>query len=119
MELLVVRHGIAVDREEGADEAADAARPLTKRGIRRFRRSVRGLDRLGIIVDHILHSPKRRAVETAQLLAPLLAHDDAFHMTPLLAASPRAELLSQISAFGDARVAVVGHEPYLSGLISL
>ena len=65
MELTLVRHAIA---EDGAD---DAARPLSKRGRQRFEDVVQELDSLGVRFDRILHSPKRRAVETAELLAGL------------------------------------------------
>jgi phosphohistidine phosphatase len=119
MELLIVRHGIAVDREEGSDEATDAARPLTARGRRRFKRSVRGLDRLGVLVDHVLTSPKRRAVETAELLRPIVVADAAFRISVNLVSEPRSELLAELGTFGGSRVAVVGHEPYLGQLIAL
>jgi phosphohistidine phosphatase len=117
MELLVIRHGIAVDREEGASEEADAARPLTSRGRRRFKRVVRGLDRLGLLIDHVLTSPKRRAIETADLLDPLVVSDA--RISARLATEPRSELLTEIAALDGSRVAVVGHEPYLGQLIAL
>jgi phosphohistidine phosphatase len=119
MELLVIRHGIAVERAPDADESADAARPLTTRGRRRFKRAVRGLGRLGLVIDHALTSPKRRALETAELLRPVLVDRDHLHTTPLLAGPPRAELLSEIAALGSTRVAVVGHEPHLGALLAL
>jgi phosphohistidine phosphatase len=119
MELLVIRHGIAVEREPDADETADAARPLTTRGRRRFKRAVRGLERLGIVVDHVLTSPKRRALETAELLRPVLIARDHVHATSLLAGPPRAELLAQLTDLGSSRAAVVGHEPHLGALLAL
>lgn len=117
MQLLVIRHAIAVERGEDDTDEEDAARPLTKRGRRRFARAAQGLERLGLDVERLLHSPWRRAVETAELLAPLVRGEA--RATRALTTSPRAELLAELSAPGDARVAVVGHEPWLGELVGL
>ncbi len=68
---------------------------------------------LEVRFDKVLHSPKLRAVQTAELLKPLL--DGEMDSTPLLAISPSAAVLEQMS--GDV-VAVVGHEPHLSTLLA-
>ncbi|MDP1828065.1 MAG: histidine phosphatase family protein [Archangium sp.] len=107
MELTLIRHAIAVD---GPD---DAARPLSKKGRRRFEQSVKTLDELGFRFDKVLHSPKVRAVETAELLAPLC--DGELASTALLARAPDVALWELLE--GD-RLAVVGHEPHLSSLLS-
>jgi phosphohistidine phosphatase len=119
MELLVIRHGIATERDAEAGEAADAERPLTSRGRRRFKRVVRGLDRLGLLIDQVVSSPKRRAVETAELLRPILALDNPVRLSAHLTAPPGADLLAELSSFESTRVAVVGHEPFLGSLIAL
>ena len=107
MELTIVRHAIA---EDGAD---DAARPLSKKGRRRFEDTVKELDSLGVRFDRILHSPKLRAVETAELLRGLC--DGALQPTALLAKEPGVELWTLLE--GE-RLAVVGHEPHLTALLS-
>ena len=107
MELTLVRHAIA---EDGAD---DAARPLSKRGRQRFEDVVQELDSLGVRFDRILHSPKRRAVETAELLAGLC--EGELQSTALLAKEPNVELWTLLE--GE-RLAVVGHEPHLTALLS-
>jgi len=118
MELLVIRHATAVERVEGASDADDAARPLTDRGRRRFREVVRGLRRLDLDIDRVLHSPWLRAVQTADLLAPLVADlDAARRASPHLAAPPRAELFTDLA--GADCVAVVGHQPWLAELVAL
>ena len=76
----LIRHAIA---EDGPD---DAARPLSKEGRRRFRKSVATLARLGVRFERVLHSPKRRALETAELLRPMC--DGDFEVTPLLTQPP-------------------------------
>lgn len=89
----------------------DAARPLTDEGRRRFARVAEQLAHAGVVFDRIYHSPKLRAVQTADLLCPLLAGE--FEVTPLLAAPPDIELLRTLR--GE-RIALVGHEPWLSEL---
>lgn len=124
MQLFVVRHAIAAELEAGGQ---DAARPLTRKGVERFRQGVKGLAMLGTSFSSVLHSPWRRAAETAQLLAPLVG-EGARVETELLCASPGQELLALIAEHGRApadsgeaahakSVAVVGHEPWLGELI--
>src|SRR5690349_14469818 len=112
MELLVIRHGVAVERAPDASEADDDARALTPRGRRRFKKVARGLERAGLAVDHVLHSPKLRAIETAERI------DAPRSVSEFLVGPPRAELFAEISALGVARAAVVGHEPWLGALIA-
>ena len=107
MKLTLIRHALA---EDGPD---DAARPLSSKGRRRFARSVKTLEALGLRFDRVLHSPRLRAVETAELLAPLC--DGAMKPTPLLARTPGVELWELLD--GE-HLAVVGHEPHLTSLLS-
>ena len=107
MELTLIRHAIA---EDGPD---DDDRRLTAKGRRRFEQSVETLAELGVRFEKVLHSPKRRAVQTAELLTPLC--DGELESTPLLAKAPSVELWELLE--GE-RLAVVGHEPHLSALLS-
>jgi phosphohistidine phosphatase len=128
MQLYVVRHAIAAELVPGED---DADRPLTRKGIQRFRKSMKGLGALDASFASVLHSPWRRAVETAQLLAPLVVAGGPSLATPLLCTTPSTELLELIAARGRAAAAaelatdvghgvvVVGHEPWLGELIGL
>src|SRR5580692_8521046 len=69
LDLLIVRHGPAGDRDEWAASGKDDdERPLTARGIREMRRAARGLRRLVGSVDAIGTSPLVRARETAEIL---------------------------------------------------
>lgn len=108
MELYLVRHAIAEDALPGG---SDDERPLSARGIEQFKGVVRGLKQLNLRLDHLYHSPKLRAVQTAELLVPIL--DGQTVVTPLLAADPSLELLKALT--GES-VALVGHEPWLSDL---
>jgi len=113
MELFVVRHAVAVPARP---DLPDEARPLTPDGRRRFQRVVRGMERLGISLDRLYHSPWLRALETAELLTRLVAADGQTVVEPGLAQAPGAEFLSSLA--GE-RVALVGHEPWVSELVSL
>jgi phosphohistidine phosphatase len=110
MDLFLIRHAIAVTRTPEQD---DALRPLTARGRRRWRKAVRGLARLGVGFDRVLHSPARRARQTAKGLRSLV--EGELVETARLAQAPARALLEEVSG---ARVALVGHEPWLSELLA-
>ena len=114
MELLLVRHAVAVAR---SDDLPDPDRPLTDKGVRRFSREVEGLRRLDAGLDDILHSPWLRAAQTARLLS-LLA-DGAILASSNLAAPPGEALLAELAELtDDGRHALVGHEPWLGQLLA-
>src|SRR5687767_1773798 len=66
-ELYLVRHAIAAER--GEDWPDDDKRPLTARGVARFKEEVEGLRKFGVEIDEIFTSPLVRAKQTAALLA--------------------------------------------------
>jgi phosphohistidine phosphatase len=111
MELLLVRHAIA------APGKRDDARPLTAEGREKFRREVDGLGRLGLRVDLLAHSPKLRAVETADLLVPLLSSKGSTEVLSVLADPPGEPLLAWLAGAGEC-VALVGHQPWLGQLLA-
>lgn len=118
MDVFVIRHAIAVPAEAGED---DAARELTPEGMRKFKRAVQGLRKLGWSFDRVLTSPWQRALSTAELLAPVT--DGSTIVTELLSDKPRPELfalIAETSSGHDTRqaTAVVGHEPWLSELVA-
>ena len=110
MELFIIRHGIAVP---GSMQLADADRPLTPKGRKRFSQAVLGLQRLKVRFDRLYHSPWLRAVETAELLAPVL--DGKAVDSAALARAPSQDLLD---ALVGERVALVGHEPWMGELVA-
>jgi phosphohistidine phosphatase len=114
--LYLVRHAIAENRdaERWPD---DALRPLTKDGERKFRRAARGLREIVPTVDVVLASPYVRAWRTAEIL-----HEEAKWPAPKR--EERLEAWRDPSdgvalADGEGSIALVGHEPYLSRLVSL
>ena len=114
MTLLIIRHGIAMHRDEFAKTCPDdGLRPLTKDGRKKMRQAAAGLKKVVKGIDVVVSSPLTRAVETAEIVAKVF---DA-------KASERAELVPSRRPTSllewlrrqprDATVAVVGHEPHL------
>ena len=110
MQLFLVRHAIAAP---STPERPDATRALTSAGRDKFIQATRGAKTLGWRFDHLYHSPLTRAVQTAELLAPLL--DGPMTALPDLARAPDEEMLAHIEG---SKVALVGHEPHLGALLA-
>jgi phosphohistidine phosphatase len=119
MRLYIVRHAIAYERDS-RQWPDDRDRPLTDAGKQRFRRAAAGLGRLVPAVDLVLSSRLKRAWQTAAILKedagwPAPAPCEALepeHFSPgaaLAAIQPHARAGS---------IALVGHEPSLSELVS-
>ncbi|MDZ4772723.1 MAG: histidine phosphatase family protein [Planctomycetota bacterium] len=111
MDLYLIRHAEALLREQGG---SDEKRPLSAKGRRRFVRVVAGLERIGVRFDRVLFSPHLRAQETAELALTLC--DGESEVVLELARSPDELLLTNLRALTFARVALIGHEPWLSQL---
>lgn len=120
IELLVVRHAIAEDREEfAATGQSDDLRPLTKRGRGRMDDAARGLASLTERPDVIATSPYTRAAETATIVAQAFGGPEPVPVDLLTPDGSFEALASWLRDKGaDAKVAIVGHEPQLSGFVS-
>ena len=119
MNLYILRHAIA---EEHSPSKPDSQRRLTGDGARKMRKVAKGIKALDLKLDLILSSPYLRAKETAEIAAKTLDCKKKLHLTPTLASSgnPR-ELIEELKRKHPKakEVMLVGHEPYLSNLISL
>ncbi|MEQ9363530.1 MAG: histidine phosphatase family protein [Leptospirales bacterium] len=121
MKLFLIRHAIAMNREEftGSD---DLLRPLTDAGRKKAFRAFRGFRRLygRQRPERILHSTAVRARETAEILAQITGAETA--ETALL--DPGADYASFLKLMQDDDLAVVdslvlvGHEPDFSEILS-
>lgn len=121
MKLYLLRHGDAADPGDQR-YSTDAARPLTPKGIKRTRQLANGLRQMGVTFDLIFSSPLLRAKQTAEIVARSLKLERQLHFTNHLALEGAyVDILGQVEhAQPEAQtVLLVGHEPYLSGLISL
>ena len=117
VELYIVRHAIAAER--GPEWPDDTERPLTERGIDRFRQVVAGLTFLNLQLDVIFTSPLVRARQTAECLSIGLPEKVRIKTVDALAPGHTSiEVMEQVArqAGSATRVALVGHEPDLGAL---
>jgi phosphohistidine phosphatase len=121
MKLYLLRHGIAAER--GPRWAGhDADRPLTKTGSKKVLRVGEAMKEMELSFDLILSSPFRRARETAEIVADLFDYGDRLKYSAHLKVGGRpASLIREIKThYPSCRsILLVGHEPYLSSLISV
>ena len=117
MNLYLLRHAIAAAKDDPAFES-DSDRPLTKKGIKKFRKAARGIERLGIPFDAILSSPLVRARQTADIVAAVLNKESYIEeISELAPQSLPEQLTSALNNFNDKQhVMLVGHEPFLGKL---
>jgi phosphohistidine phosphatase len=94
---------------EAEDGAPDEARPLTELGVRQAQAAGQALARLGVSIDMCLSSPKRRAMQTAELACEPLGVE-ARAARELEGGPFDAEQL----VAGVADVMLVGHDPSIS-----
>ena len=115
-ELYLIRHAIAADR--GPEWPDDTKRPLTERGIARFKEVVKGLRRLDVTIDEVFTSPLVRAKQTADLLAAGLEGKPPVKVLDALAPGHTStSVMSNLARVARRRrVALVGHEPELGEL---
>lgn len=116
MELLVVRHAIAHERNVRR-WPDDRHRPLTPEGVRKFRKVALGLKRLGIRPQRVLTSPLVRARQTADLLAQVAQWPAPMECAELSPEYAPADVIGLLRKFRVKTIAVVGHEPALGSLI--
>ncbi len=104
------------------DVENDSKRQLTPKGKRQLRQAVAAMKTLGLRFDLILSSPYLRAKQTAEIVAESLKLKRRLKFSDELApdGSPK-NLVGQLNALKPEpeNVLLVGHEPYLSRLISL
>ena len=120
MNLLVVRHAIALDPAEWArTHPDDAGRPLTPEGKKKMRNAARGLSALVPEVALLATSPLTRAVQTAEIVAAAYGRIEPVVVAVLAPGQPVTALAQWVSGQrAHDTVAIVGHEPGLSQAVS-
>jgi phosphohistidine phosphatase len=121
MKLYLLRHGIAV--EPGSPGyAKDADRPLLPEGERKLGQIAEAMEALDLSFDLILSSPYLRARQTAEIVAEALKARKKLEFSDSLvpggSTKKLVEFLNRLQPPPES-VLLVGHEPYLSGLVSL
>src|SRR5262245_50749804 len=118
MKLYILRHGDAV--EHGDSRYKENERPLTTKGIQRTKQLAHALRQMELSFDAILSSPLTRARQTAEIIGRGLDEEVDFteHLSP---SGSMEKLVHEINALHPRpeSVLLTGHEPYLSGFISL
>src|SRR5262249_9064707 len=116
MQLYIVRHGIAIDRED-PKSPSDPERYLTAEGLKKTREVARGLASLKISPDVFISSPYVRALQTAEIFAQELRHAKSkIKQTELLlpGAEPNAFFRElQRTSKSDESAVCFGHAPHL------
>jgi phosphohistidine phosphatase len=119
MILYIVRHGIAVDRND-PKSPPEAERPLTAAGVQKTRAAALGLRALDVKPDAVISSPYVRAAQTAEIFAEALGFPpEKIRVSDTLkpAASP-AETLKEIARLKARETMCFGHAPHLDLMIA-
>lgn len=120
MKLLVVRHGDAMNKEEFAETGeSDDMRPLSDGGRAEMKSVAKGLQSEVDTLDVLATSPLVRARQTAEIIADAYGLGTPEVTRSILPDAPFDEFESWCSGLGEKKViAVVGHEPHLSRLVT-
>ena len=117
MDLLIVRHAIAFERDRHRWHE-DATRPLSPAGIRRARKAAAGLKELTSRPQRLLTSPLVRARQTAQILTDIAGWPAAEEAPELSPGEPVLAVLDLLAKDRSKLTAVVGHQPDLGHLLA-
>jgi len=118
MDLLIIRHGLAEERETWARTGkSDDLRPLTEKGRKKMKRAARGLKSIVPEIGLLASSPLTRAKETAEIVAAEYGVSVGAETNALEPDASFDGLVEWLRPLARERVvAVVGHEPQLSGV---
>lgn len=119
MKLLMIRHGIAEEREDFARTGKDdRLRPLTDEGRRKMKQNASGLKKLVPDIDLLATSPLTRAAQTGAVLDTIFGGLSEVEIEELSPEAEPEQFLRWLRRQKAACVAVVGHEPNLSLILS-
>jgi phosphohistidine phosphatase len=115
MEIYLMQHG------EAYPEDRDPERSLTPKGEDQIHSSGKALRKLGVDLDLIVSSPKKRARQTAEIVAGELGYaKEAIEVTETLEPlAPSDDAVASLRRFGDrGKVLLAGHLPSLAEIAS-
>ncbi len=117
IDLFILRHGEAGNRMTVVEK--DSERPLTPQGRIEMQKIAKSLGTVGLQTSRIYTSPLRRARETAEITAKILKIPTLEEWDELKPDGSKAALYRKLARFEqNSRLILVGHEPYLSSMIS-
>jgi phosphohistidine phosphatase len=118
MDLFVLRHGEAGKTIPSG--SSDSKRPLTVAGEKEMAIISKALRKMGVRLDVILTSPLKRARQTADIVAKEFRAQNKLRQVRELAPEGNKNTLYQsLTSFKEGTsLLLVGHNPYLSELVS-
>ncbi len=111
MKVYIVQHGLSMPEE------MDPEKGLSPEGNKQSRNMAEFLREKNIRVDSIWHSPKKRAVQTAHIMAEILACSDSQERKGLNPLEAIGNIPGEIKSL-DKNLMIVGHLPFLQKLAS-
>jgi phosphohistidine phosphatase len=117
MDLLIVRHAIAFDRNSRRWRD-DGERPLSPEGMARARKAAAGLKHIAERPQCLLSSPLMRAKQTATILTEFAGWPKATECAALAPDESPEEVFAALAAQKEKIVAIVGHQPALGRLLA-
>jgi phosphohistidine phosphatase len=120
MDVLLIRHGIAQDREAFALRGlSDELRELTPKGKRKMRDAALGLKYLVPSLHALASSPLLRAVQTTDIVMDIYGSSSRVLLPSLSPRGERQDVLAWLWQHPrQESVALIGHEPDLGELAS-
>lgn len=122
MELILIRHGIAEDRETFMKKnLEDHMRPLTLKGRKRMQKVCIRLRDFVSDVDLIVTSPFVRSRQSAQIVSSVYTGKRIVEIPELVPHCPPQAFIKWLRVQGRSyrRILAVGHEPHLSTFLGL
>jgi len=119
MELLLIRHAIAEEREDFARTGRDdRLRPLTEDGRKKMKQTARGLRALVPSIDLLATSPLTRAAQTGAIVDSIYGGLKEVEIDELAPEASPADFLRWLRQRKEETIAAVGHEPSISLILS-
>src|SRR3954451_13796126 len=119
MQLLVIRHAIAMEREDFAKTGRDdRLRPLTDEGRKKMKQGARGIEKLVPEIGLLATSPLTRAAQTGAILDTVYGGLSEVEIEELSPEAAPVDFLRWLRKQKAEQVAVVGHEPSISLILS-
>ena len=115
MELYIMQHGPYLPKDQDPDEG------LSPEGKQVIQASGRALNKMGVTLDAILASPKKRSRETAAIIAEEVGfpHEGIIESEAVKAMTPAHETVTALSKLSDRRkLLIAGHLPSVAELAS-
>lgn len=111
MKLYLVQHGAAVAKD------IDPQRPLSERGEQDVKAVAKFLRAAGVRVERVWHSGKRRAAQTAEILAGKLAKADPETVEGIQPNDPVAAFATDADVW-EQDTLIAGHQPFMGRLVA-